>query len=368
VNLKAAGLPASRVEDGYTMGMVETRDLGKTAEGETVHVCTLTSPTGMRARVLTYGALLSELHVPDRDGKTADVVLGFDQLDTYLSGHPYFGATTGRYANRIARGRFTLDGREYTLAVNNGPNHLHGGVKGLDKRVWKAREVPVTDGAAVRFHYRSPDMEEGYPGNLDIEVTYTLTGDRLRIDYRATTDKATPVNLTNHSYFHLGGEGTGDILGHELTIFASTFLPVDDTTIPSGGPVPVEGTPMDYRRPFAIGSRIGEVAGNTKGYDHNYCLDSQDGSLALAARVRDPASGRVMEVHTTQPGVQLYTGNFLDGSLRGKRGEPYRRYGGFCLETQHYPDSPNRPDFPSVIVRPGDVYEEATVMEFPRGG
>jgi aldose 1-epimerase len=347
------------------MASITRAPFGTTRDGTAVEIYTLTNPNGLVARVMTYGATLTELHVPDRQGKLADVVLGFDSLDGYLAGHPYFGTTTGRFANRIARGTFTLDGQEYRLAVNNAPNHLHGGVNGLDKKVWKAKEVTGASGPAVQFHYLSPDGEEGYPGNLDITVTYALTNDNaLRIDYSATSDKATPVNLTNHSYFNLAGAGKGDILGHELMIAAEAYTPVDDTSIPTGEIRPVRGTVMDFLKPMAIGARIAQVGGNPGGYDHNYVLSSRAESAGPAARLRDPGSGRVMDLFTTEPGVQLYTGNYLDGSLKGKGGAVYRKNYGVCLETQHYPDSVHRPDFPSTILRPGMVYRQTTLHRF----
>jgi aldose 1-epimerase len=335
------------------------------ADGQDVHLYTLTGRSGMVAKVMTYGAILTELHVPDRNGTKADVVLGFDTLEGYLAGHPFFGATTGRVANRIAGGKFTLDGKEHVLATNNGPNHLHGGVKGIDKRVWKAEELAGTDGPAVRFSYTSPDGEEGYPGTLSIEVTYTvIAAGGLRIDYQATTDRPTPVNLTHHSYFNLAGAGNGTILDHELELRASRYTPVDDTSIPTGEIRSVKGTVMDFSRATTIGSRIDQLAGNPGGYDHNYCLDSQDGSLALAARLRDPKTGRVMEIRTTEPGIQLYTANYLDGSITGKGGKVYAKHAGLCLETQHYPDSVNQPSFPSTILRPGATYTQTTLHRF----
>jgi len=338
---------------------------GKTGDGKEIRLFTLTNRNGLVARVMTYGALLTELRVPDRDGNLGDVVLGFDSLDGYLAGHPYFGATVGRVANRIAKGQFELEGKKYQLATNNGPNHLHGGNVGLDKKVWEARETMTKDGPAVMFHYLSPDGEENYPGNLDIHVTYTLTNrDELRIDYVATTDRATPVNLTNHSYFNLSGAGKGDILDHILMINADHFTPVDDTLIPTGEIQPVKGTVMDFTTPTAIGARIDRVGGNPTGYDHNYCLNQKDGSLALAARVKSPRSGRIMEIYTTQPGVQFYSGNFLDGTVKGKGGIAYQKHYGFCLETQHYPDSVNHKNFPTVILRPGQTFRQTTVHKF----
>jgi aldose 1-epimerase len=345
---------------------VSKKPFGKTPDGKEVHLFTLTNGRGMTAKIMTYGAIITELHVPDKDGKTADVMLGFDSLDGYLKGHPFFGAIVGRVANRIARGKFTLDGKTYTLATNNGPNHLHGGKEGFDKKVWQAAVIESDHGPAVRFRYTSPDGEEGYPGTLKAEVTYTLTADNaLRIDYKATTDKATPVNLTNHAYFNLAGHGAGDILGHELMIAADKYTPADETLIPTGEIAPVKGTPLDFTTPTPIGKRIGalkEVPGG--GYDHNFVLRGGDKKLALAVRVRDPGSGRVMEMYTTQPGVQLYTGNFLDGTLKGKGGAVYKKHAGFCLEAQHFPDSVNKKEFPSVILRPGETYTQTTVYKF----
>lgn len=349
----------------FVKSSLSKKTFGQTRDGQEVQLYTLTNEHGIVAKVISYGASLTELHVPDREGKLGDVVLGFHELEGYLGRHPHFGCTTGRVANRIARGRFTLDGKTYTLAINNGPNHLHGGNQALDKRVWRGAEDDSAAGPSVRFTYRSPDGEENYPGNLDVEVIYTLTQeDELRIDYRATTDRATPVNLTNHSYFNLSGAGNGTILDHELTLFADRYTPVDTTSIPTGEITAVEGTPMDFSKPMAIGARLDDVEGDPKGYDHNYVLNSQDGSLALAARVNAPRSGRVMELFTTQPGVQLYTANFLDGTITGKDGKVYQKHCGFCLETQHYPDSVNHPQFPSIILRPGETYQQTTTHRF----
>jgi aldose 1-epimerase len=339
---------------------------GTTKEGAVVDLYTLTNKNGMTAKLITYGALLTELRVPDRQGRLGDVVLGFADLAKYEAGHPYFGATIGRVGNRIAKGRFTLNGRQYVLATNNGPNHLHGGGKGFDKRVWKAEPLKSADGAAVKFTYVSPDGEEGYPGTLTAAVTYTLTDrNELQLDYTATTDKATPVNLTHHSYFNLAGEGSGDILGHDLTLIADRYTPVDDTLIPTGQIATVEGTVMDFRKPATIGARIAKVPGAPPGgYDHNYVLSSGGGKLAAAAVVREPGAGRVMEVLTTEPGLQFYSGNFLDGTLVGKSGIAYKQHFGFCLETQHFPDSVNRPNFPSTILEPGKTYTSTTIYRF----
>jgi aldose 1-epimerase len=318
------------------------------------------------AKVITYGALLTELHVPDRDGKLADVALGFSKLEQYMGDHPYFGATIGRVGNRIGKATFSLNSKTYTLAANNGPNHLHGGLKGFDKRVWKAQPVQVAGGAAVKFTYVSPDGEEGYPGTLTASVTYTLTDkNELRLDYVANTDQPTPVNLTNHTYFNLAGEGVGDIKGHELTLLADKFTPVDATLIPTGEIAPVKGTVMDFLRPTAIGARIEQVPGPAPvGYDHNYVLSSGGGVLALAATVKDPTSGRIMDVLTTEPGIQFYSGNFLDGTLTGKAGVKYQKHTGFCLETQHFPDSVNRANFPPTILQPDKTYKTTTVYRF----
>ena len=336
---------------------------GKLDDGTVVELYTLTNAHGLTAKIMTYGAILTELHVPDKDGKEGDVVLGFDNLAQYVKGHPYFGSTVGRVANRIAKGKFTLDGKEYTLAVNNGPNHLHGGLRGFDKVIWKAQIVRSADGPSVRFSYHSPDGEEGYPGNLDVTVTYTLTNKNgLRIDYAATTDKATPVNLTNHSYFNLAGQG--DILGTEMMIAADRYVAVDDTLIPTGELKDVSGTPMDFRTPHTIGSRIAETGTVTNGYDLCYVLNSGGRSFALAARAYEPTTGRVMEAYTTEPGVQFYTANFLDGTLTGKGGMVYQRHDAFCLEAGHYPDSVNHPDFPSTILRPGETYHQRTEYLF----
>lgn len=346
--------------------MIDKADFGTTAEGEAVEIYTLSNRNGLRARITTYGATLTELHVPDRAGRLADVVLGFSEFGPYLKGHPFFGSTTGRYANRIGKAAFTLNGVVYKLAANNGPNTLHGGIKGLDKRVWKAVDVSSTGGAAVQFTYVSPDGEEGFPGTLNLKVTYTLTHrDELRIDYEATTDRDTVINLTNHSYFNLAGEGEGNVLNHVLKLNSDFYTPVDDTSIPLGNVVPVQNTVMDFTEARAIGSRWNDIKGTPGGYDHNYVINQvRADELTQAAEVYEPTSGRVMKIFTTEPGVQLYTGNFLDGSLTGKSGRAYQKNFGFCLETQHYPDSPNKPQFPSTVLRPGHVYRTTTVHQF----
>jgi aldose 1-epimerase len=337
-------------------------------DGTTIHLYSLHNAGAVDLAIMTYGGAIVSLRVPDRVGELADVVLGFDTLAGYLGHSGYFGAIVGRYCNRIAGGRFTLDGKTCQLAVNNGTNHLHGGVRGFDKVVWKARPFEDERGVGLALSHESRDGDEGYPGTLQVGVQYLLTDDDdLVIDYQATTDAATPVNLTQHASFNLSGAGRGDILGHELMVAADAFTPVDETMIPTGRLVAVEGSPFDFRVPAAIGARIDapdsqlERAG---GYDHNFVLRRDDGDLAVAARVVDPVSGRTLEVRTTEPGLQLYTGNFLDGTDVGKGGVRYRRRAGLCLETQHYPDSPNRPEFPSTAVRPSAPLHEVTVFRF----
>jgi len=311
-------------------------------------------------KVTNYGTIITELHVPDRNGKLADIVLGFDNLNQYQGSHPYFGATVGRVANRISRGRFSLDGKEYRLAINNGPNALHGGLKGFDKAIWKTTQTGET---SLSFRYVSVDGEEGYPGKLEVETRISLTGDAdLCIEYLAVTDKPTPLNLTNHTYFNLKGEG--DVLNHELQIEADNYTPTDETLIPTGVIASVQGTPLDFTKPAAIGSRFSQLKGDPIDYDHNFVIRSKGKELSTAGRVYEPTSGRMLEVLTTQPGIQLYTANYLDGSLIGKRGIAYRRHEAFCLETQHFPDSVNHPNFPSSILRPGEHYHETTIFRF----
>ena len=303
------------------------------------------------------------MDVPDKSGALGDVVLGFDNLDQYLKGDPYFGAIVGRVANRIAKGKFTLDGKEYTLAVNNGPNSLHGGLKGFDKVVWKASEEKNTEGPAVKFTYTSADGEEGYPGTLNVTVVYTLTNrNGLRIDYTATTDKDTPVNLTNHTYFNLAGKG--EIVDHQIKINADRYTPTDDTLIPTGELKDVKGTPMDFTSQHAIGDHIAETGGDPNGYDHNFVINGGGRALTLTAQVYEPTTGRVLTMYTTEPGVQFYTGNFLDGTLTGKGGWTYQKHQAFCLEAQHFPDSVNHPNFPSVILKPGKPYHQRTEYVF----
>ncbi|HYL63603.1 MAG TPA: aldose epimerase family protein [Candidatus Methylomirabilis sp.] len=342
---------------------VERAVFGQIPGGATIETYTLTNSQGASAKVITYGATLTELRVPDREGKMGDVVLGFDNLQGYLGQHPFFGGTIGRYANRIAKGRFTLDGKEYQLAINNAPNTLHGGEIGFNRRVWTAEPVEAKDGAAVRFRYLSKDGEESYPGNVNVSVTYTLTdANALRIEYSARTDKDTVVNLTNHSYFNLAGAGSGDILKHVLDLNADNYTPVDSTLIPTGEIASVAGTPLDFRKPTAIGERIGQIPA-IGGYDHNFVLNGKMGTLRLAARVTDPVSGRQMEVWTMEPGIQFYTSIHLDGSIKGIGGA-YQKYGALCLETQHYPDSPNHPNFPTTVLKPGMRFRSETIYKF----
>ena len=339
------------------------------ADGKDVFLFTLRNKNGMEVAITNYGARVVSLKVPDRNGKIADVVLGFDSLQGYLGDNttnPYFGAIVGRYANRIAKGRFTLDGHTYQLAINDPPNSLHGGTRGFDRRVWQ--ESGKESGQSLRLRYVSKDGEEGYPGDLDVTVTYTLTDkNELRINLSATTDKDTVLNLANHSYFNLAGQGEGDVLGHEVTIHATRFTPVDSTLIPTGELKPVAGTPFDFQKPHAIGERIGQKNTQLKygrGYDHNFVLDGAAGRLRVAARVVEPKSGRVLQVSTDQPGLQFYTGNFLDGTIHGKGGKLYPARGAFCMETQHFPDSPNRPEFPSTELKPGQQYQTVTIFRF----
>jgi len=362
----AASPGQAQTAAGSKGGRVQKSSFGTTKDGQAVDLYTLTNANGVVAKIITYGALLTELQVPDRTGKMADVVLGFKTLDRYEGDHPYFGGTIGRVANRIAKGKFRLNGQEYALAANNGPNHLHGGLRGFDRRVWNAQPASVAGVPAVRFTYTSADMEEGYPGALTATVTYTLThSNELRLDYTATTDKPTIVNLTNHSYFNLAGDGQGTILDHELTILADRYTPVDGTLIPTGEIASVRGTVMDFNRATPIGVRISEVPGPAPGgYDHNYVLSHGGRVLAMSATVREPKSGRVMEVLTSEPGVQLYTGNFLDGTITGKAGVAYQKHFGFCLETQHFPDAINHPNFPPVVLQPGRTFKSTTVYRF----
>jgi aldose 1-epimerase len=375
LGLQAACTASRRVDEGGVNRAIaaptEVRraPFGQLPDGRGVEQFTLVNVHGVEARVMTYGAIITVLRVPDRAGRLEDVVFGFDDLAGYLHDPPYFGAVVGRYANRIARGEFTLDGVTYHLARNNGPNSLHGGLRGFDKVLWTGEPFRTDSGAGVALRYTSRDGEEGYPGTLAVRVAYTLTADdRLVVDYEAATDRATPVNLSQHTYFNLHGAGRGDILDHLLTLDASAFTPVDSTLIPTGEIAPVAGTPFDFRTATAIGARIAAANEQLRfgqGYDHNWVLDRAGGAgLVHAARLADPVSGRTLDVSTTEPGIQFYSGNFLDGSITGKGGQLYRRRTALCLETQHFPDSPNHPSFPSTILRPGVTARSRTVFAF----
>ena len=358
----AATAPA----DSAATAMPTSALFGQAPDGTEIQLFTLTNAKGAKATISTYGGTLTSLLVPDKAGKIGNVVLGFDKLDGYLSpafrkANPYFGALIGRYGNRIAKGQFTLDGHTYHLGINNGANSLHGGKLGFDQKVWTAKPGTAADGQSLTLTYLSKDGEEGYPGNLTVTVVYTLTADNtLRLDYTATTDKATPLNLTNHAYFNLALGTSKDVLAHQVTLPADRYTVVDAALIPTGELRPVQGTPFDFRQPHAIGERIGQVPG---GYDHNWVLNETTGQH-LAASVHDPATGRTLEVTTDQPGVQFYTGNFLDGSLTGHDGVQYGQHAGFCLETQHFPDSPNQPKFPSTILKPGETYHTSSSYHF----
>ena len=352
-----------------TKSKITKQEFGKTQDGQLVDIYTLVNKNGVEARITNYGAVLVSLRVPDRSGKLEDVVPGYPALEGYETDKAFFGGTIGRYGNRIAHGKFVLNGTTYTLATNDGLNHLHGGTKGFNKRVWTAKETRASAGPALTLTYLSKDGEEGYPGNLSVRVTYTLTdGNDLKIEYSATTDKETVVNLTNHSYFNLAGQGNGDILDHELMIRADRFTPVDATLIPTGELRKVSGTPFDFTHATAIGARINqddEQLKFGKGYDHNWVLNrGKTGALELVARLDSPKSGRILEVWTTEPGLQFYSGNFLDGSVHGKDGKTYAHRSALCLETQHFPDSPNHPDFPSTVLKPGQHFRSTTVYKF----
>jgi aldose 1-epimerase len=347
---------------------IARQSFGQIKDGAPVDLYPLINSNGLRAEITNYGGIITSLQVPDRNGRHADVALGFDTLNGYLGEHPYFGAIVGRYGNRIAQGKFTLNGATYTLARNNGENSLHGGVRGFDKVVWEAKEFTGQGECGLELTYVSKDGEEGYPGNLTAVVRYTLTDqDELKIDYSATTDKDTVLNLTNHSYFNLAGHGEGDILNHQVKLYADRFTPVSASLIPTGELKSVRGTPFDFTEPTAIGARIGETDEQLKfgiGYDHNFVVNGEAGTLRPAAEVYEPRSGRVLEVLTTEPGMQFYTGNFLDGTIHGKGGKVYNQRYGFCLETQHFPDSPNQPSFPSTVLKTGDRYTSQTVFRF----
>jgi len=355
--------------DRETTVTVTSEPFGRMPDGTQVNVYTMRNAHGIAVRAMDYGGIILSLRTPGRDGQLGDIVLGHDSLAGYLDETPYFGAIVGRYANRIANGRFALDGTTYQLATNNGPNHLHGGIQGFDKIVWSGEPFEEGDSAGVRFTYRSVDGEEGYPGTLDVTVTYTLTADdALVIDYHAVTDAATPVNLSQHSYFNLVGDASRDILDHRLIIYAGRYTPVDSTLIPRGDIDATGGTPFDFTLPTAIGERIdadNEQLRYAGGYDHNFVLNrTVPGTMVHAAEVMDPSSGRTLDVWTTEPGFQFYAGNFLDGSITGKGGQVYHHRYGFCIETQHFPDSPNHPEFPSTILRPGEEYRSTTVWRF----
>lgn len=346
---------------------VQTAPFG-TVNQTPVSLFTLTNRTGVTVKITNFGGIITEIHAPDRRGHLADVVLGFSTLADYAAGHPFFGCVVGRFANRIAGGRFTLDGQTIQLAVNSGPNHIHGGVRGFDKVVWQAEAIERAGAAGVRLRHVSPDGNENYPGNLSVQVDYTLTDDNaLRIDYQATTDAPTIVNLTNHTYFNLSGQAGQSIEGHRLQLDATHFTPVNQNTIPTGELRPVQGTPFDFTAMTAIGARIdlpNEQLHIASGYDHNWVLNHAPGKLGHAATVVEPESGRMLTVLTTQPGVQFYTGNNLPEKVVGKAGTVYRKRGGFCLETQHFPDSPNQPNFPSVVLRPNETYRHTTIFQF----
>jgi aldose 1-epimerase len=364
VLLLAAAVPARAAGPA-----VEQEPFGKTPAGDKITAYTLVNRAGAKVKVIDYGAIVTEIHVPDKAGKLADVALGFDTLAGYLSDHPYFGSNAGRVANRIAGAKFTLDGKEYKLEPNNGPNLLHGGKEGFNRRVWRGETLMGAAGPAVKLAYTSPDGEMGFPGALSVVLQYTLTNDNeLKVEYSATTTKPTLCNLAHHSYFNLAGHDAGDILGHEVQIFAKNYTPTDDTLIPTGKIAPVAGTPFDFTTPTAIGKRLKETGGSPVGYDLNYVLDAKAGGVPnLAARVTEPKGGRVLEVYTDQPGLQFYTGNFLNGTNVGKGGAVYRQYGGFCLEAQKFPDAVNRPEWKDVsnpVLRPGEEYRQTTVYRF----
>lgn len=347
---------------------IKKESFGKTTDGQDVDVFTLANKNGMSVKILNYGGMVTQMLVPDKTGKIADVVLGYADMKGVLSDKSYFGVLVGRYANRIGKGKFSIDGHEYSLAQNNNGNHLHGGIKGFDKVIWKAEPIKKSKSVSLKLSYLSKDGEEGYPGNLSVTVIYTLTeSNELQMEYTATTDKKTVINLTNHAYFSLAGAGDGDILKHEVIINADRFTPVDANLITTGELTNVKGTPMDFTKPTAIGAHINDNYEQLKlgiGYDHNWVLNKKGNELSLAAKVFEPTTGRVLEVLTTEPGIQFYTGNFLDGSAIGKDGKVYKHRYGFCLEAQHFPDSPNKLKFPSVILEPGKIYHTKTIYRF----
>jgi aldose 1-epimerase len=340
---------------------VEKSFFGLTPEGDSAMLYTLKNEKNITITITNYGGIINGIHTPDKNGNTANIALGFDKLEQYMEGHPYFGALVGRYGNRIAKAQFSLDGESYALAANNGNNSLHGGIEGFDKKLWSPQVIGCDERSALKLSYVSPDGEEGYPGNLTVSVTYELLMDQFFITYEAETDKATVLNLTNHSYFNLAGEGT--ILDHILYINASKYTPVNDELIPTGEFANVEGTPFDFRKPNVIGERFDELSAEPVGYDHNYVIDGKKGEKKLAAKVLDPKTGRFIEVSTTEPGVQFYTGNFLDGTLKSGN-KVYEQHSGFCLETQHFPDSPNQDNFPTTVLRPGEKFISQTIFRF----
>jgi aldose 1-epimerase len=354
--------------DDHGHSHVTKAEFGKLADGTAVDIYTLKNEKGMEARIITYGGIVVSLTAPDRSGKYEDVVLGYDHLDGYATNNPYFGCLVGRYGNRIGKGTFTLDGKSYTLAKNNGENHLHGGLKGFDKVVWTAKPIDSHTDPALELTYVSKDGEEGYPGTLTVKAVYTVTADNaLKVEFSATTDKTTVCNLTHHSYFNLANAGKGDILGHEMMINADKTTPVDSGLIPTGELKPVEGSPLDFRKSTAIGARIGADDEQLKfggGYDHNWVINKTGSGVAHQATVYEPTTGRVMEVHSTEPGLQFYSGNFLDGTIHGKGGTVYKHRTGFCLEPQGFPDSPNKPSFPSTTLKPGDTYKNTIIYKF----
>jgi len=366
--LIACGNPSMNKKSPANTLVIQSEVIGQ-FENQDVKMYTMSNSSGMEIQLMNYGGIISSIKVPDRSGNIDDVALGFNTFPEYLEEHPYFGALIGRYGNRIAKGAFSIDGQDYSLATNNGENSLHGGIKGFDKKIWKDEMIQTDDAVGVKLIGRSPHMEEGYPGNLDIEVKYLLNDqNEIVIDYKAVTDKSTIVNLTNHSYFNLKGEGQGDITDHELIIKADRFTPVDETLIPTGEMKEVNGTAFDFRTIQKIGNRIDQEGSQQitfgGGYDHNYVLNSQTGKLTMAAKVVEKSTGRVMEVLTTEPGMQFYTGNFLDGTIIGKSGKAYGKRAAFCLETQHHPDSPNQESFPSTRLDPGETYSSQTVYRF----
>ena len=362
-----AGAAATAKAARTAKATVTKSSYGVLPDGTAIDLFTLTNSSGMQLKTITFGGVVTSIKVPDRKGALADVTLGYDSLDEYVKNPPHFGALIGRYGNRIGKAQFTLDGKTYKLNANNNGNSLHGGPMGFDKQVWQAESFDKAEGVGVVLTRTSPDGEEGFPGNLSVRVTYTLThANEFAIEYFATTDKPTVVNLTHHDYFNLAGEGSGDVLGHRLQIKASRYTPVDSTLIPTGHIADVSGTPLDFRDPIAVGryiNRADPLITLASGYDHNFVLDHPEGELSFAARVEERNSGRVMEVRTTEPGLQLYTANHLDGS-KGKNGHAYNKRGAFCLETQHFPDSPNKPEFPSTTLRPGQEYRSQTVYAF----